>query len=144
MLAFLENYKPLSLEMQKHLEDILKMKDDASVQIDRDATMCEKPTAEQLPSHVTYSYYKTALKGLETCEDGELKKNYQQQKEIFESLWHDYNKMNAFARFEGALSILEKAYRGTNEKIQMEHDKILELRKQAKCFEERKRRKITK
>ena len=144
MLAFLETYKKTILEMEKHYKDILKMKDDASVQIDCHATMCDKPTAEQLPSHVTYSHYKTALKGLETCEDEELKKNYQQQKEIFESLWHDYNKMNAFARFQGAFSILEKAYGGTHEKIQMEHDKILKLQEQAKCFEERKRRKITK
>ena len=144
MLAFLETYKKTILEMEKHYKDILKMKDDASVQIDRHATMCDKPTAEELPSHVTFSYYKTALKGLETCEDEELKKNYQQQKEIFESLWHDYNKVNAFARFQGAFSILEKAYDGTREKIQMEHDKILKLREQAECFEERKRRKITK
>ena len=33
---------------------------------------------------------------------------------------------------------------GLVKKFTMEHDKILELREQAECFEERKRRKITK
>jgi len=144
MQAFIETYEETILEMKKHYKEILKMKDDKSVQIDPHATWCDKPTAEQLPSHVTYSYYKTALKGLETCEDEELKKNLQEQKEIFESLWHDYNKMNAFARFQGAFGILEKAYRGTNEKIHGEHKKVLELQKMAEDFEKRKKRKITK
>jgi len=81
---------------------------------------------------------------LKTCEDEELKKNYQEQKKIFESLWHDYNKMNAYSRFQGAFNVLEKAYHGTNEKIKREHDKILDLRKMAEDFEKRKKRKITK
>lgn len=147
MDAFLKVYKEIMPEIEKHHEGIMKMKHDESVPVDPEAAVCMYPTAERMKNNTWYRLYKISVERLETCEDEELKEIYREQIRLHEETWHDYNKMNALARFQKVLSVLEKAVRGTGEKILEADTKLGELLKRERRVEERveerKKRKIT-
>ena len=147
MDTFLKVYNEIMPMIEKHHEDIMKMKNDESVPVDPEAAMCQYPTAERMKDKTWYNLYKISVERLETCEDEELKEIYREQIRLHEETWHDYNKMNALARFQKVLSVLEKAVRGTGEKILEADTKLGGLLKRERRVEERveerKKRKIT-